>query len=201
MADERRSQSDGAGDPVGQASIVHIEEAIRRIELDRGLLDHAVSQLSEDDLTAPYEVAGGPLGDACESLSDLLAHVTMWDEINTSVLTEARLGRRHWSLDATWETREAGQVLNASGVAGGRELPARLLLHRFRAVRDALLAELRSYGEDEWLSPVHGNVASLPSIGALAEYVMRVPEKAPYWHVAIHLGESEQIGDVRAERR
>jgi hypothetical protein len=38
-------------------------------------------------------------------------------------------------------------------VAAGQHLPAGLLLHRLRAVRDALLGELGHYSELDWAGP------------------------------------------------
>jgi hypothetical protein len=134
------------------------------------LLDHVAAQ---PDVT----LTAGPLGDFCESLHDLVAHVLMWDEINLSVLAEARAGRTHWSLDRRWETPDAGQRLNRGGVLAGRELPSELLLHRLATVRDAFLAELDGYDEARWQD----------GPGALAEYVCTVPGKPAYWHAAIHL--------------
>ncbi|WP_155353044.1 maleylpyruvate isomerase N-terminal domain-containing protein [Acrocarpospora macrocephala] len=169
-------------------SALPMEEAARRIRVDRGLLLEELAQRSEEDLVAGYSVAGGPLGDFCESLRDLVAHVLMWDEINLAVLTEARLGRAHWSLRSVWETREAGQMLNKSGVAAGRDLPVGLLTDRYSAVQEALLAELRSYDEDGWRAPTGLGHSQAPSVGSLAQYVMSVPNVAPYWHAAVHLG-------------
>jgi hypothetical protein len=162
-------------------------EALGRIERDRTMLAEEVDQHPAGELPAPYDVAGGPLGDSCESLRDLVAHVLMWDEINLSVLTEARVGRPHWSLDSQWERSEAGRMLNAAGVAAGRCLPVSLLLTRQLAVRDALLAELRSYSAELWVVPLSDAPGEDVSIGAIAQYVMTVPRHAPYWHTAIHL--------------
>ena len=115
--------------------IVRYEEVIRRLRADHDLLISEAEDLAEAQLAARYQLAGGPLGDFCESLHDLVAHVLMWDEINLAVLTEAAAGRGHWSLDPRWETPGAGRMLNRGGVEAGRLLPASLLLHRLRAVR------------------------------------------------------------------
>lgn len=149
------------------------------------MLIERVSTRMQDDLVVPYRVNGDPLGDFCESLRDLVAHVLMWDEINLAVLAEACRGRRHWSLESAWEAPEVGTMLNRSGVAAGREVPVELLVHRFAATRDALLDEFASFDEDRWLAPIP--VAE--SMGWLSQYVMTVPRNAPYWHAAIHLGE------------
>ena len=156
-------------------------EAVRRITADRGLLLARAGARTPEELVEPYRVDGQPLGDACESLRDLVAHVLMWDEINLAVLGEARRGRRHWSLDPRWETREAGAALNRAGVAAGALLPVDLLLHRFGAVRDALVDELNRADEAEWTA----------STGPLAQYVMTVPtyEAHAFRHAAIHLRE------------
>jgi hypothetical protein len=180
----------------GPRAILPVEEAMRRIETDRRVLMNEVDRRSDESgeaITSQYRVAGGPLGDSCDSLRDLVAHVLMWDEINLAVLTEARLGRKHWSLDPQWETREAGQMLNASGVEAGRSLPVSLLLQRFAAVRDSLLAEFASYTEEAWLAPLSHNAGLDFSPGSLAEYVMTVPEAIPYWHAAIHLDRSAEV--------
>jgi hypothetical protein len=73
-------------------------EAMRRLGADRDLILTRTDGLSDADAAAPYRTGAGPLGDFCESLRDLVAHVLMWDEINLAVLTEARAGRGHWSL-------------------------------------------------------------------------------------------------------
>jgi len=178
-------------------SIVPVAEAVRRTELDRRLLMDEIAGRSDEALVAPYTVNAGPLGDACDSLRDLVAHVLMWDEISLAVLTEARAARRHWSLDPRWETREAGQMLNASGVAAGRELPVGLLLHRFTSAREALLAELRSYSKEEWHTPLPVDLEPRRSVGSLAEYVMTVPGQHSYWHAAVHLHRLSVMGANR----
>ncbi len=186
----------------GPKAVLPVEEAVRRTELDRGLLIDEVNRLFGDSgeaLMSPYRVAGGPLGDSCDTLRDLVAHVLMWDEINLSVLTEARLGRIHWSLDPQWETPAAGRTLNASGVTAGRDLPVALLLQRFGVVQDALLAELRSYPHERWLAPLSPALGLKFSPGSLAQYVMTVPQAAPYWHAAIHLDELDEV-DPQQER-
>jgi hypothetical protein len=170
-----------------------VAEAVRRTELDRRFLIDEIAGRSDEALVAPYTVNAGPLGDACDSLRDLVAHVMMWDEISLAVMTEARAARRHWSLDPRWETREAGQMLNASGVAAGREVPVRLLLHRFASVREALLAELRSYSKEEWRTPLAVDLDPRRSVGSLAQYVMTVPGQHSYWHAAIHLHRSSAM--------
>lgn len=169
-------------------------EAADRLERDRKLLLAEFGGRAEDALTAPYTVAGGPLGDFCESLHDLVAHVLMWDEINLAVLAEARQGRAHWSLDPRWESRDAGMRLNASGVAAGRELPTALLVHRFTTARDALVAEIQSYGADGWAQPLDPAPGGHEhSIGSLAQYVMTVPGAIPFWHAAIHLNQLPEV--------
>ena len=175
-------------------SVVSVAEAVRRTDVDRRLLTDEIAGRSDAALVTPYTVHAGPLGDACESLRDLVAHVLMWDEISLAVLTEARAGRQHWSLDPRWETRDAGQMLNSSGVAAGRELPVGPLLHRFASAREALLAELRSYSEEEWGTPTSVDLDPRPSMGSLAQYAMTVPGHHSYWHAAIHLRRSAAMG-------
>jgi hypothetical protein len=167
-------------------SIVAAEEASKRLRADHDVLLAEVNSLTEDQLAAPYRLASGPLGDFCESLHDLVAHVLMWDEINLAVLTEASAGRAHWSLEPRWETPEAGRLLNRSGVQAGRQLPASLLLHRLRAVQDAVLTELGRYEDAAWTRP--GQTPALAQgIGGLAQKVWTVPGQSPFWHAAVHL--------------
>jgi hypothetical protein len=155
------------------------QEAASRLRSDHELLLGRVAGLSGEQLAAGYRVSGGPLGDFCESLHDLVAHVLMWDEISLAVLSEAGAGRVHWSLDRRWETGEAGRRLNRGGVAAGREVPADLLLHRLRAVHAAVLAEIGRYGERAWTGA---------GIGAVAQRAWTVPGAPAFWHAAVHLG-------------
>jgi hypothetical protein len=158
-----------------------VGEVTRRIRTDHDILLRRVDGRSPEELAAEYRLESGPLGDFCESLHDLLSHVLMWDEIGLAVLTETRAERRHWSLDARWETLEAGRMLNRAGVLAGRELPAELLLHRLRTVHDAVLSEVGRYRESEWQSG--------GGIGALAQHAMTVPKAPPFVHAALHLDE------------
>ena len=147
-----------------------------------------VNSLTADQLAAPYQLASGPLGDFCESLHDLVAHVLMWDEINLAVLAEAAAGRAHWSLDPRWETTEAGRLLNRSGVQAGRQLPASLLLHRLRTAQDAVLGELARHKGHAWTGA--GPIPALDrGIGGLAQRVWTVPGQPAFWHAAIHLNQ------------
>lgn len=169
-------------------SIVSAEQAGRRLRSDHDVLLAEVHELAEEQLAASCHPATGPLGDFCESLHDLVAHVLMWDEINLAVLTEVSAGRAHWSLDPRWETPEAGRLLNRSGVQAGRQLPASLLLHRLRAVQDAVLGELARYEGQAWTRA--GQMPALArGIGGLAQRVWTVPGQPAFWHAAIHLNQ------------
>jgi hypothetical protein len=167
-------------------SIVSAEEASRRLRADHDVLFAEVNELTEEQLAATYEAASGPLGDFCESLHDLVAHVLMWDEINLAVLTEAAAGRAHWSLDQRWETQEAGWLLNRSGVEAGRLLPVDLLLHRMQAIQDAVLGELGRYEGQAWTG-ARQLPAPREGIGGLAQKVWTVPGQPAFWHAVIHL--------------
>jgi hypothetical protein len=156
-------------------------EVARRIRTDHEILLRRMDGRSPEELAAEFTLESGPLGDFCESLHDLLAHVLMWDEIGLAVLTEHRAGREHWSLDPRWETVDAGRMLNHAGVLAGRELPASLLMHRLINVRDALLTEIQRYSEAEW--------QAAEAVGELAQHAMTVPGKPPYVHAALHLDE------------
>ncbi|RZU76200.1 DinB family protein [Micromonospora kangleipakensis] len=168
-----------------------LDEATRRIRVDHDLLLTRVERLSEQQLTAEYHVLSGPLGDFCESLHDLVAHVLMWDEINLAVLSEAVAGRSHWSLDPRWETPDAGRRLNRGGVAAGRHIPSPLLLHRLVAVRDALMDEFARYSERSWAEPGETPVLA-DGLGELARKVWTVPGHQAFWHAAIHLDQLTQ---------
>jgi hypothetical protein len=168
--------------------------AVARMRHDRQLLIDAVNGHSEAELRADFRVDAGPLGDFCESLHDLVAHVLTWDEINLAVLAEATRGRRHWSLDPRWETPEAGRALNRAGVIGGRAIPSELLVHRYREASDALLAELDEMDGPRWEDWVPFDPSR--TIGSLVEYAMTVPRQPPYWHAAIHLGAVPEEGAV-----
>jgi hypothetical protein len=169
-------------------TIISPEEAIGRLRADHDLLLDRVTGLAEAQLTAGYRLASGPLGDFCESLHDLIAHVLMWDEINLAVLTEAAAGRAHWSLDPRWETPDAGRMLNRAGVEAGRHVPAGLLLHRLRSVRDALLAEFDRHRGQDWTEA--GRVPWLAhGTGGLAQKAWTVPGQPAFWHAAIHLNQ------------
>jgi len=172
------SASTGGPHPLAAA------DAATRIAADHDVLLSRTAGLSAADLAAPYRPEAGPLGDFCESLHDLVAHVLMWDEINLAALAEAAAGRRHWSLDPRWETREAGQALNRGGVEAGRQLPGDLLLHRIGTVRDAILAEFTRHDGPGWAAAPDGG----ESPGTLAQRVWTVPGYEPFWHAAIHLG-------------
>lgn len=165
--------------PLSTSQVTH------RIATDHDILLRRIDGLAPDELAAAYRVESGPLGDFCESLHDLLAHVLMWDEIGLAVLAEHRAGRRHWSLAARWETPEAGRMLNRGGVLAGRELPPSLLRHRLLATQDALLAELDRYTDDQWRAP--------GGVGVLAQYAMTVPGQPAYVHAAVHLGELDWL--------
>jgi hypothetical protein len=169
-------------------SIVPVEEASSRLRADHDVLLVEVSDLTAEQLAAARQPASGLLGDFCESLHDLVAHVLMWDEINLAVLTEAAAGREHWSLEPRWETPEAGRLLNRSGVQAGRQLPASLLVHRLRTVQEAVLGELARHEGRAWTGA--GQIPVLArGIGGLAQRVWTVPGQPAFWHAAIHLNQ------------
>src|SRR5215467_6337745 len=180
--------------------IIPVEEASRRLRADHDVLSAEVNGLADEQLAATYRLTSGPLGDFCESLHDLVAHVLMWDEINLAVLTEAAAGRVHWSLDPQWETPDAGRMLNRSGVEAGRRLPASLLLHRLRTVRDALLAELAGYSGQAWTEA--GRLPELAQgVGGLAQRVWTAPGQLAFWHAAIHLNQLPRETSAASRRR
>jgi hypothetical protein len=165
---------------------VGLGEAMRRLAADYDLISARTGGLSDDELVAPYRTDAGPLGDFCESLSDLVAHLLTWAEINLAVLTEARAGREHWSLDPRWEQDEAGRRINRAGVIAGRHLTPGLLRHRLTVAQHATLDELARYDEASWAAP--GTAPWLAGgMAGLAERVWTVPGHPPYRHAALHL--------------
>jgi len=161
-------------------------EAAQLLRHDQELLLETIDGLSDEQLRAPYQLSAGPLGHFCDSLHDLVGHVLMWDEITLAVLRDAANGRMHWSLDPRWETPEAGSALNVGGVEAGRHLPTELVLHRYRNVSAALLAEIEQYDEVAWTDPATGGGYD-GGIGALAEYVSTPPGYGIFGHAARHL--------------
>ncbi|HEU5420494.1 MAG TPA: maleylpyruvate isomerase N-terminal domain-containing protein [Streptosporangiaceae bacterium] len=188
------SPSPSPGGPASQAAgspepgLISLPEAAARLRADHDLLLTRVTGLTGDELAASCRLDSGPLGDFCDSLHDLVAHVLMWDEISLAVLTEAAAGRAHWSLDPRWETADAGRRLNRGGVEAGRHVPAALLLHRFRAAGDALAAVFGQYTERDWTAPGQAGPAER-GIGALARHVFTVPGQPAFWHAAVHLNQ------------
>jgi hypothetical protein len=164
-----------------------LAQARERLRADRGRLLDEVEHVPVDHPAEPYGPAGRALGDFCESLHDLVAHVLMWDEINLAVLAEAAAGRVHWSLDPRWETSEAGRCLNDGGVRAGRAIPGPLLLHRYRSVHDALMDTIGRYDETAWAGPATPARPDLASLGELAQRLWTVPGQASYQHASIHL--------------
>lgn len=100
-----------------------LAQARRMMTEDSNVLRKAIADLGPDALTAHHLVDGRPLGDACDSLRDLVAHHTMWLEIDLAVLFEAQAGRKHWSTTTRWSQRPVGQRLNESGVARANRSP------------------------------------------------------------------------------
>jgi hypothetical protein len=175
-----------------QSEVLSVPETAEIIAGDRNELVRELESRPTDSWTDPYRVNGGPLGDFCESLHDLLAHVLMWDEINLAFLTDAMRHRTHWSLAAEWETPEMGRLLNAAGVLAGRRLPSASLLSRFVSVRDALLDELRHITDRQWREPVAVSHDHAGSLGELAANAMTVPRADPYVHALLHLGRARK---------
>lgn len=162
-------------------TVLTADDAARRLRTDHDILLDRVAGRTEDQLNEPYRLASGPLGDFCESLHDLVAHVLMWDEIGQAMLHEALAGRTHWSVDPRWETPEMGRALNRAGVLAGRELPGLLLVDRLASVGDTLVSQFEDLAADTW-SGTAGD-----GLGAFLERAMTVPGSPPYWHAALHL--------------
>src|SRR5215472_10454794 len=80
------------------------------------------------------------------------------------------------------------------------QLPASLLLHRLRTVRDALLAELAGYSGQAWTEA--GRLPELAQgVGGLAQRVWTVPGQLAFWHAAIHLNQLPQETSAASQRR
>jgi hypothetical protein len=164
------------------------QTAVRALSADR---EHLVAALASK---TPPVIHHNPLGDDPMNLTDLVSHVSMWDEIVLGVFTEALAGRRHWSLDARWETRDAGRALNLGGVDAGRRLPALHVHERFLKVRDALIATIAAVDPAVWDAalPFRHSGTQPQTIAGLGYYVS-LPEADPtrsrvYQHATVHLG-------------
>ena len=183
---DRRSRA-GAG-RLAVLDFLDQATACRALTADR---DHLLTAIAAD---TPPVIHHNPLGDEPMSITDLVIHVSMWDEIVLAVLTEARAGREHWSLDPRWETRDSGRALNVGGVDAGRHLPAELVHHRFRSVRDALIASIAAVDPDAWHRELpFRHPGTEPQ--TLAGLCLRnnLPEADPtrskvYQHATVHLG-------------
>lgn len=81
---------------------------------------------------------------------DLVQHVAMWDEIVLAIVSAARRGRLHWSLDRLRAPAEPGCALNVGGVEAGRLHPPGHVVHRSGSVRQALSAAIDEIPEAEW---------------------------------------------------
>lgn len=167
------------------------ETACRALVADR---DHLVAALAAD---TPPTIHHNPLGDDPMSLTDLVVHVSMWDEIVLGVLTEAQAGRAHWYVDPRWETRDCGRALNVGGVDAGRRLPAPLVHDRFRVVRDALIAATAAVDPGLWHKalPFRHSGPEPQTLAGLC-FKVNMPEADPtrskvYQHATVHLGLTE----------
>ena len=152
---------------------------------DSNVLREAIADLGPDALTAQHLVDGRPLGDACDSLRDLVAHHTMWLEIDLAVLVEAQAGRRHWSTTARWSERPVGQRLNQSGVAAGRILLVDDLLDRFEASSASLLDAFSRLDEDRWRATIFPGEDI--TLGRWLRTHFSVPGQRPFSHATLHL--------------
>ena len=153
--------------------------------------DHLLAAVAA---STPPRIHHNPLGDDPMSVTDLVIHVSMWDEIVLGVLTEAVAGRAHWYVDPRWEARECGRALNAGGVAAGRLLPGPLVVERFRTVRDALIAATAAVDPGLWHKDLpFRHPGEEPQTLAGLCYHVNMPEADPtqskvYQHASVHLG-------------
>jgi hypothetical protein len=146
----------GVGDLATQAG------ACAALAYDR---DRLLEALAREE-AAPGSVAIwhdplAPAGRGPISVLDLVQHVAMWDEIVLAILSEARRGRAHWSLQRLWAPAEAGRALNVGGVEAGRLLPPELVVHRFASVRQSLITAIDEVPDAEWT----GGLSSTPAEG------------------------------------
>lgn len=156
--------------------------------------DHLLAAIEADLAGRPPEIHHNPLRPEPITITDLVIHVSMWDEIVLAVLTEAQAGRAHWYVDPRWETRDCGRALNAGGVAAGRLLPPELARDRFRTVRDALIAATAAVDPGLWHEdlPFRHSGDEPQTLAGLC-YRVNMPEADPtrskvYQHASVHLG-------------
>jgi hypothetical protein len=164
------------------------DTACQALATDR---DHLLAAVAAD---TPPRIHHNPLGDDAMSITDLVIHVSMWDEIVLGVLTEAVAGRVHWYVDPRWETRDCGRTLNIGGVRAGRLLPAELVHDRFRTVRNALIAATAAVDPGLWHKdlPFQHSGPEPQTLAGLC-FKVNMPEADPtqskvYQHATVHLG-------------
>ncbi|HEV2779261.1 MAG TPA: hypothetical protein VGX25_07650 [Actinophytocola sp.] len=162
-----------------------LSEARRRLHEDDDVLREAIAGRTPEELTEPHTVAGRPIGDFCDSLRDLVAHHTMWREIDLAVLVDALGGRRHWSTTARWSTRAAGARLNRAGVVGARILLVDEVLDRFDAATASLLGTLDRLDRRRWTEPVFPD--DDVTLGRWIQTHFSVPGQPPFRHATFHL--------------
>jgi hypothetical protein len=165
--------------------VEELSEARRRLHKDDNVLRETIAGRTAEELTEPHVVEGRPIGDFCDSLRDLVAHHTMWREIDLAVLVDALGGRRHWSTTALWSARAAGQRLNQAGVVGGRILLVNEVLDRFEASTASLLDALDRLDDRRWAEPVFPD-DDIP-LGQWIQTHFSVPGQTPFRHATLHL--------------
>lgn len=119
------------------------DEACERLRLDRDRLLVAYHDTSA-------VVVPGPRSQGLQTVRDVIAHVTMWDEIVLAAIAARQLGHTHWSVDPRWANE--GAALNEGGITSGRLLPEMLVLQRFLNARDLLVDTLEATAWDSGFS-------------------------------------------------
>lgn len=141
--------------------------------------DHLLGAVAAD---ASQQIHHNPLGEDPMSLTDLVIHVSMWDEIVLGILNEALAGRAHWSVDSRWETPECGRALNVGGEEAGRLLPASLVHERYSTARNALMEAIAAVNADTWHSELpFQHTGREPQTVAGLLYRVNVPDRSAGW--------------------
>ena len=135
--------------------------------------------ISLEELEEPATIGGGEW-----SATDLIGHVTTWEEIALATVEEWRAGEglailRTFAADGTDE-------LNADEVARKSETPLREQLARFDEIHDRLAAVLHSFDDGEWERAARDERQPDRSIGALLGGVLGT-DGAPFDHISAHL--------------
>jgi hypothetical protein len=108
----------------------------------------ALDALSDDQLDAPIEAAGGWSG------RDLMGHIVVWQEAALASAKELAVGEKSSTkerLDAEWDVPGVGDRMNAEYLQEFRAMPIEEVRARFRDVAGELRGYLTVVPESRWI--------------------------------------------------